>query len=343
MPEMFAVVAERIGGPEVIRFNERRVQPQPGKGELRIRVAAAAINPIDCARRAGYGHRMMKLLGAAKFPLVLGNDFAGAVEAVGSGVAGWRPGDRVFGCKAASRAGTHAEFVTVPASQALRLPESLSPEQAAAVPYSFVTAHRLVAAGLGPAQDDCRGYRVLVHGGLGSVGSFAVGLLSHAGASVDISDRAPSAEDAKARGAAQAFDLTALAPGALQGTYDAILNCARFEDEAALVAMLKRGGSFATIVHPLLATLDEYGWLRGGLRARGLWRRQANRVEAAGGARYRWVLFQPDAKAFAALNRMATQGLLMPQIAHVLDAREAAGAHALMATGLRGKLVLHMT
>ncbi|MBI4984641.1 MAG: alcohol dehydrogenase catalytic domain-containing protein [Rhodocyclales bacterium] len=342
MPDMFAVVAERIGGPEVIRFSERHPQPRPAKNELRIRVAAAGINPIDCARRTGYGRRMMALLGAAKFPLVLGNDFAGVVDAVGPGVRGWQTGDWVFGCKAASRAGTHAEFVTVPTSQVLRLPASLSPEQAAVVPYSFVTAHRLVAAGLGPAQDDCRGHRVLVHGGLGSVGSFAVGLLAQAGASVDVSDRAPSPQDAAARGAAQAFDLTQLAPGALRGSYDAILNCARFEDEEVLIPKLKRGGSFATIVHPLLATLDEYGWLRGGLRARRLWRRQANRVKAVGGERYRWVLFQPDAKAFAALDRTAAQGLLMPKIAHVLDAREAAGAYALMATRLRGKLVLHM-
>jgi reticulon-4-interacting protein 1, mitochondrial len=342
MPEMFAVVAERFGGPEVIRFSEHHPQPRPAKRELRIRVATAGINPIDCARRTGYGRRMMALLGAAKFPLVLGNDFAGVVDAVGPDVLGWQIGDPVFGCKAASRAGTHAEFVTVPASQVLRLPESLSPDRAAAVPYSFVTAHRLVAAGLRTAQDDCRGRRVLVHGGLGSVGSFAVGLLAQAGASVDISDRAPSPEDAEARGAAHAIDLTKLAPGALLGSYDAILNCARFEDEEALIPMLKRGGSFAPIVHPLLATLDEYGWLRGGLRARGLWRRQANRVEAAGGERYRWVLFQPDAKAFAALDRMAARGLLMPRIADVLDARDAAAAYALMATGLRGKLVLHM-
>jgi NADPH:quinone reductase-like Zn-dependent oxidoreductase len=341
---MYAVVAERIGGPEVIRFNERAPLPLPGKNELRIRVAGAAINPIDCARRAGYGRRLMSLLGAAKFPLVLGSDFAGVVDAVGTGVAGWQPGDQVFGCKAASREGTHAQFVTVPASQVLRLPEPLTLEQAAAIPYSFVTAYRLVANGLGWSPQDCRDRRVLVHGGLGAVGSLAASLLAYQGAIVDISDRAPSAEDAAARSAAEAFDLTKTPPSTLGARYDAVLNCARFQDEDVLFPLLKPGGRYATIVHPLLATLDEHGWIRGGLRARALWRHQAQRLRAAGGDSYRWVLFKPDTNALQVLERMAGQGLLKPEIAQLLPAREAAKAHALMAAGgLRGKLVLQMS
>jgi NADPH:quinone reductase-like Zn-dependent oxidoreductase len=343
MPDMFTVVAERIGGPEVIRFNAHQPQPQPGKNELRIRVAAAAINPIDCARRAGYGRRLMGLLGAAKFPLVLGNDFAGVVDAVGSGVQGWQPGDHVFGCKAASRQGTHAQFVTVAASQVLRLPKSLTPEQAAAIPYSFVTAYRLVVNGLGWSIEDCRNRRILVHGGLGSVGSLAVRLLAYHGAVVDISDRAPSAEDAQSRGAAEAFDLAKTMPSALAARYDAILNCARFQDEDVLFPLLKRGGRYATIVHPLLATLDEHGWIRGALRARALWRQQADRLRASGGDSYRWALFKPDVNALHALEQMAGKGMLKPEIAQLLPARDAVKAHALMAAGgLRGKIVLQM-
>ena len=343
MPEMFAVLAERAGGPEVIRFDTHRPQPQPRKNELRIRVGAAAVNPIDGARRAGYGRRLMGLLGAAKFPLVLGNDFAGVVDAVGAGVQGWQPGDRVFGCKAASREGTHAEFVSVAASQVLRMPASLSLEQAAAIPYSFVTAHRMLSSGLGWSAADCRGRRVLVHGGLGSVGSLAASLLAHHGATVDISDRGTSAADLAKRGAANAVDLAQTAAQELHGRYDAILNCARFQQEESLFPLLARAGRYATIVHPLLATLDEYGWIRGGVRARAVWRQQAERLRASGGGSYRWVLFKPDAKAFEALGQMTRQGLLEPEIGLLRPAREAAQAHALLAAGgLRGKVVLRM-
>jgi len=343
MPDMFAAVAERSGGPEVVRFDQRRPAPKPNKNELRIRVSAAALNPIDCARRAGYGRRLMSLLGAAKFPLVLGSDFAGVVDAVGSGVTGWRTGERVFGCKAASREGTHAQFVTVPASQVLRLPASLTLEQAAAIPYSFVTAHRMVSSGLGWSADDCRDRRVLVHGGLGSVGSLAVRLLAEQGAVVDISDQGTTADDAASRGAADALDLSKADANRLAGRYDAVLNCARFQDEQVLFPMLKPGGRYASIVHPLLATLDEHGWIGGALRARALWRQQDKRLRACGGASYRWVLFKPDANAVRALERIAGQGLLKPEVAHLMPVGEAAKAHALMAAGaVRGKIVLQM-
>jgi len=343
MSDMFAAVAERIGGPEVIRFTEHRPKAQPAKGELRIRVAAAGINPIDCARRGGYGRRMMKLLGAAEFPLVLGSDFAGVVDVVGAGVTGWQPGEAVFGCKAVSRAGTHAEFVCAPAKQVLRLPGTMTPEQAATVPYSFVTACRLVEAGTGGATEDVRGLRVLIHGGLGSVGSFAARILAHSGAVVDISDREPTTTDVAARGASSAVDLSQQALATQRGTYNAILNCARFQDEELLFPLLKRGGRYATVVHPLIASIDEFGWIRGGLRARAIWRRQADRVRACGGESYRWVLFKPESKAFEMLDRMAGLGLLKPEIAEIVQCHEAARAHALMAVGVRrGKIILQM-
>ena len=343
MSEMFAVVADRIGGPEVIRYSEHQSKPPPARGELRIRVAAAGINPIDCARRAGYGRRMLKLLGAAEFPLVLGSDFAGVVDAVGAGVSGWQPGESVFGCKAASRAGTHAEFVCVPAKQVVRLSGTLTPEQAATVPYSFVTACRLVEAGVGGAKEDVRGRRVLIHGGLGSVGSLAASLLACRGSIVDIADRAPSAREANLRGAKEFIDLAKGVPEIAKGRYDAILNCARFQDEEALFPLLKRGGGYATIVHPLIATIDEHGWISGGLHARGVWRRQATRVKGYGGGSYRWVLFKPDSAAFQLLQRMSGLGLLNPEIARVVPVREAADAHALIAAGgVRGKIVLRM-
>lgn len=286
---------------------------------------------------------MMKLLGAAKFPLILGNDFAGVVEDVGASVTGWRRCEWVFGCKAASRMGSHAEFVTVPAEQVLRLPEPLTPEEAAAVPYSFVTAYRLIDAGLGWLGADCRKRRVLIHGGMGSVGSLAVRLLSNMGAVVDISDCAPSIEDVVSRGGTEAVDLSTYQQKTLAGKYDAVLNCARFQDEETLFPLLKRGGRYATIVHPLIATIDESGWVLGGLRARAVWRQQADRVRAYGGEGYRWVLFKPDSRAFQALERLAVQGQINPEIASVLNASDAASAHALMSAGKqRGKAVLKM-
>lgn len=342
MPNMFAVVADSPGGPDVIKFTKQHPIPHPAKKELRIRIAAAGINPIDCHRRAGYGHRMMKLLGAAEFPLILGNDFSGVVEAVGPGVSGWQQGDRVFGCKAASRAGTHAEFAVVPASQVLRLPESLSMTEAAAIPYSFVTAYRLITAGLQWTPADCYNTRVLVHGGLGSVGSIAVRLLKHWGASVVISDRSTLADGSTSIGDSAIFDPSASPSYAPAGRYDAILNCACFEGEEKLFPLLMTEGRFATIVHPLIANIDRHGWIKGGLLARAQWRTQAKKLKSHGGSSYRWVLFRPDEAALQELDAVVKQGLLKPEISRIYDVADATAAHRQMASGTRGKILLQM-
>lgn len=344
MSEMFAVVANAPGDPEVLRFSQHYPAPLPGKSEIRVRVAAAGINPIDCARRSGYGRRAMKLLGAAKFPLVLGSDFVGVVEMIGPAVSNLQTGQWIFGCKSVSSCGTHAEYATLPVAQALPLPDVLSKEEAATLPYSFVTAYRLITAGLGWKPADCPGRRAMVHGGLGAVGSLAACMLAYWGAEVDISDHSPPQDSWRQVGAVNGFDLSAEPQEGLIGKYDAILNCAQFQNEETLFPFLRRQGSYATIVHPLIGLIDQLGWLRGGWAARTTWQRQADSVRQSGGGSYRWVLFRPDPEAFARLATMAASGILKPRVAAEYDVREAAAAHRRMAAGgLQGKIILRMS
>ena len=89
------------GGFMVRQFTRRR----PAADEIEVAVAAASVNPIDVRRSEGYGRRLLSLLGAGKFPLILGNDLAGTVTAVGSGVSTFKAGDRVYGVKPASAEG----------------------------------------------------------------------------------------------------------------------------------------------------------------------------------------------------------------------------------------------
>ena len=102
------------GGAFDIREVPRR---SPGPDEIEIAVEAASVNPIDVRRAAGYGRRLLSLMGASRFPMTLGNDFAGVVAAVGSGRAsGFAIGERVYGVKPPSRDGTHASHVLVKAA-----------------------------------------------------------------------------------------------------------------------------------------------------------------------------------------------------------------------------------
>ena len=106
------------GGFMVRQFTRRR----PAADEIEVAVAAASVNPIDVRRSEGYGRRLLSLLGAGRFPLVLGNDLAGIVTAVGSGVSTFKVGDRVYGVKPASAEGTHASHVLVKANHVLPAP-----------------------------------------------------------------------------------------------------------------------------------------------------------------------------------------------------------------------------
>jgi len=157
---MRAVVLTGHGGPEVLQVQERP-DPPVGPGEVRIAVRAAGLNFADTLARVGL------YPDAPKPPSVLGYEVSGEVESVGSGVEAWSVGDRVV---AGVRFGGQSELVTVPAEQALPLPDRLSFEQGAAIPVNYVTAYcaLVVMAGVKPGE------RVLIHAAAGGVGTAAV-------------------------------------------------------------------------------------------------------------------------------------------------------------------------
>jgi NADPH:quinone reductase len=172
---MRAAWYERTGDPDGLIVGELP-DPVAAAGEVRVRVAVAGINPRDVKRRAGSGGRVME------HPLVVpGDDGAGVVDAVGTGVPADRLGERVWVHSAnhLRPLGTSAEYVTIPAAQAIPLPDGVSFAEGACLGVPALTAHRCVFAD-GPVD----GQTVLVTGGAGAVGRYAVQLASLAGATV---------------------------------------------------------------------------------------------------------------------------------------------------------------
>ena len=136
----------RSGGAFDIREIPRR---SPGPDEVEIAVEAASINPIDVCRAAGYARRLLSVMGASRFPMTLGNDFAGMVVAAGRGrSSALAIGERVYGVKPVSNDGTHASHVLVKAPYVCKTPAKNELQDLAALPYSFVTMW-LAAAGAG--------------------------------------------------------------------------------------------------------------------------------------------------------------------------------------------------
>jgi len=189
---MRAVVLTGHGGPEVLQVQERP-DPQVGEGEVRIAVRAAGINFADTLARVGL------YPDAPKPPSVLGYEVAGEIESVGEGVDSVKVGDRVV---AGTRFGGQAELVTVPAAQALPLPDRLSFEQGAAIPVNYVTAYcgLIVMGGLK------RGERALIHAAAGGVGTAAVQIAHRRGAEVFGTASASKHDAIRELGVAHAID-----------------------------------------------------------------------------------------------------------------------------------------
>src|SRR3989449_2872529 len=175
---MKAVRINNYGGPEVLNY-EDAPRPQPGEGEVLIRVHATSVNPIDWKVREGH----MKDFWPHKFPLILGWDLSGVVKEVGPGPAAagrFKIGDEVHSLPDPTRNGAYADYIVVRESELALKPNSLHHIRAAAVPLAALTAWQSLfdTAQLQPGQ------RVLIHAGSGGVGHFAVQLAKWKGAYV---------------------------------------------------------------------------------------------------------------------------------------------------------------
>jgi NADPH2:quinone reductase len=185
---MKAIQIHETGGPEVLRLAEVPI-PQPGAGQVLIRVEAAGVNFIEIYFRKG--------VYKAALPLTPGSEAAGTVEVLGPGVTGFNAGDRVA---SVSVLGSYAEYALVPAAQLVKVPVGLTPEQAAAAMLQGMTAHYL-------SHSTCplkAGDTALVHAGAGGVGLLLTQMASRLGARVIATVSTPAkAELSRAAGAAE--------------------------------------------------------------------------------------------------------------------------------------------
>jgi NADPH:quinone reductase-like Zn-dependent oxidoreductase len=294
--------------------------PQPGPGEVLVRVAVAALNPVDVAIAAGRLHDGFRY----EYPVTLGRDFAGEVVATGPAVSRLAVGDEVFGWVPVARptihAGAFAEYIAIREDVAIaRRPAGLDRATAAALPLSAAAAHTALDA-VRPRP----GAVLLVAGATGGVGRHAVALAARAGATVIATGRPDDGSALRALGAAEivgydaaeaAVAVTARYPAGLDGLVYLVAPPTGF---AALAALVRPGGRIATTVHA--ADVEA-------LAARGI---AAVNVRA------------PDAPELVALlGRLMVDGVLSPAIDRVLEAAALGDGLTRLATGrARGKLIV---
>jgi NADPH:quinone reductase-like Zn-dependent oxidoreductase len=195
---MKALTLNGYEGLESLRFADVAA-PEPGLNDVLVKVKAASVNPVDTKIARGYGGPSQRPL-----PHVLGRDCAGTVAKVGSAVTGFKIGDEVYGVADPARWGTFAEYVVMPAATTSQRPAGTSEAEAGSLPIAGLSAW----AGIVTAGNLAKGQRVLIHAGAGGVGSFAVQLAKHIGATVAATASARNAEFVRSLGADQVIDYT---------------------------------------------------------------------------------------------------------------------------------------
>ena len=309
---MRAVGITRFGGPEVLEIVELPV-PDPGDGEVRIKVAAVTVNPSDAAQRAGaFGPPP----GRPDPPYVPGWELAGVVDAVGPGVS-WQPGDRVLAIvfPYGGSSGAQSEYVVVSADSVARVPDDVSLARAATLPMNGLTA-RLVLDKLGLRP----GQIIAVTGAAGAVGGYVMELAAAEGLRV-IADASPAdAELVKSLGAdivvPRGPEVAAAIRQAVPDGVDAVVDAALIGPP--VLAAVRDGGQ-------LIAVRPFAGETERGITITLVF--VADYVREAG--------------KLAALAQVVADGKLTLRVAAELPAEQAAEAHRrLEAGGTRGRLVL---
>jgi len=326
---MQAIVIDRFGGPEELRLAEVPT-PEPGPGQVLVRVAYAGINPADWKDREG----LVAGFYEASFPHILGFDAAGTVAAVGPGVDDFAPGDRVFTTSdhGDGVAGSYAEYLLVSAPRLAKVPPQVDLAPAAATPVAALTAWQALFA---PERGDLQaGQRVLIHGGSGGVGSFAVQFAAHRGAHVAATCGAANLDYVRELGTECALDyrddgyLNALRAWAPDGL-DLIVDAVGGDTLPGKLELLRPGGRLVSI-----ATLVADGDIAA----------ETAEAEALGVRKIFAIMDSREAgRELEEIGQLLAAGAVRPPPIEVYPMAEVRDAHERIQSGhVRGKLVLEI-
>jgi NADPH:quinone reductase-like Zn-dependent oxidoreductase len=285
--------------------------PEPGQGDVLVRVHAAAVNPVDSLVRQG-----VFAVADRPLPWIPGWDFAGTVVETGSATTAWSVGDVVYGRPSLARDGSYAQYLAVDEAEIAVAPRTLSMESAAAVPLVTLTAWKALfdLGGLEP------GGTVLVHAGAGGVGTMAIQLARHRGAKVVATASGDGIELARSLGADEVIDYRNEDFTARGRFADVVLDTVGGETLERSYGVVVPGGALVTIAGaPDDAKAAELG------------------ISA-----HTFVL-DSNGPRLAEIAGLIDAGELRPVVTRVFDLDEVAQAHRLIDSGrTRGKIVLRV-
>lgn len=315
---MKACIIEKFGGREQMKLTDLP-KPEPAEGEVLIRIQAAGVNPVDWKIREG----LLKDMFPHHFPLILGWDMAGVVEAVGHSARRFQPGDQVYAYarRPEIHKGTYAEYIALPESYIARKPAGLSMIEAGSIALVTLTAYQALFQN-GRLQ---KGQSVFILGASGGVGSSAVQLAADAGARVIGLTGASNHDYVKSLGAETVIDyqrgdfIQSLGELVPRGV-DLVFDCHGGDTLARGQLCVRPGGRLVSIVE----IVDEKD-----LKQRDV--------------QFAYTFVEPNASQLDYIRELAENGRFRPNVTHTFGLDEAARAHEQIETGhTRGKIVLRV-
>ena len=330
---MQAYVIDRYGKGVPLRLAEQPV-PEPGDSEVLVRVHAAGVNVLDAKLRSGE----FKLILPYRLPLTLGHDLAGVVVKVGSGGRGVRPGDEGYARPADGRIGTFAEYLAVNENDLAPRPATVTPQEAAALPLVALTAWQALVE----RADLQRGQKVFIQAGSGGLGSIAIQLARHLGATVATTASAANSDWLKSLGADIVIDYRNEDFAAVLRDYDVVLHS---QDAATLhksLRILKPGGKLISISGPpdpaFARSIGAPWYVRLAVR---LLSARVRRTARRHGVDFSFLFMRADGAQLRRIATLVDAGAIRPVVDRVLPFASAADALAYVETGrAKGKVVL---
>ena len=330
---MKAFIIDRYGKADVVRAGEMP-EPELRADDVLVRIHAASVNPLDLKIRDG----AFKLLLPYRLPLVLGNDMAGVVVRVGAGVRRFNVGDEVYARPDDDRIGTFAEFIAIKEDSLALKPKTLTMEQAAAMPLVALTAWQALVEKGGLKK----GQKVLIHAGTGGVGTVAIQLAKHLGATVATTASAANAPMLKELGADIVIDYKKDDFALRLRDYDLVLDSQGGVTQKKSLSVLKPGGKVIGIAGP---PDPDFAKARGvnalvGLVMRMLSYGIRSKAKAAG-VSYSFLFMRASGEQLRQIAELVDAGAIRPVVDRVFPFDETKEALAYVETGRsKGKVVI---
>ncbi|WP_394841897.1 NADP-dependent oxidoreductase [Pendulispora brunnea] len=333
---MKAFAIDRYGGPEMLSLRDLP-EPEPGPGDLLVEIRAASVNPVDFKIRSGG----VKVLVKDRFPLVLGSDVSGVVMRVGPGVTRFAPGDEVFARLRKDRIGGFAERVLVDEAFAVRKPAKLTHAEAASIPLVGLTAYQAL---IEIAKLE-KGQRVLIHAGSGGVGTFAIQLARHLGATVATTASSRNRALVEGLGASEVVDYKTQRFEEVVAPCDVVFDTQGGETLERSFRIVKEGGAVVTVGgKPDAKFAKAWGLNPVIVLALGFLMRKVTRLARERRATFEYLFMRPDAEQLARIAALLDDGVIRPVVDRTFPFAQTKEALAYVESGRAvGKVVVEMT